>query len=181
MRLLAISGSLRAVSLNTRLLQALKICAPAGIDVQLYEELGALPLFNPDLEGHEPDVVRRLFRAVDGADALVIASPEYAHGVTGSIKNLLDWLVGGHEFVNKPVAVLNAAPRAHHALDALKETIRTMNGNLVEPASLLVPVASRPLPPDDIAADAEYAPLLDEVFQQLRRVRSPGPSIDGSS
>lgn len=93
MRLLAICGSLRAASINRGLLRAVQLCAPDGVECEIYPELGDLPLFNPDHEGHEPLVVKRLFAAVEAADGLVIASPEYAHGVTGSIKNLLDWLV----------------------------------------------------------------------------------------
>lgn len=140
-RILAVSGSLRRKSINSALLRAARSLAPEDVDVLIYSAAGNLPLFNPDLEGAEPEIVRELWQAVEQADGLLIASPEYAHGVTGSMKNLLDWLVGGHEFVNKPVAVLNAAPRAHHALDALKETICTMNGVLIDAASLEIPVA----------------------------------------
>lgn len=167
MRLLAISGSLRQSSINTRLLRAVALRATAPVSVELYRELGELPLFNPDHE-HEPvPVIRRLFARVEAADGVIIASPEYAHGVTGAIKNCLDWLVGGHEFVEKPVAVLNAAPRAHHALDALKETIRTMNGLLVEEASLLVPVANRPVDATAIAADPEFSELIDRALSEF--------------
>jgi chromate reductase len=88
---------------------------------------------------------------VAAADALLIASPEYAHGVTGAIKNLLDWLVGCEPFVNKPVAVLNASPRAHHADAALRETLRTMSAALVEPASLSIPLQGSGLGEADMA------------------------------
>lgn len=140
MRVLAISGSLRRNSINTALLKAAQLLAPPDMKISIYENLGNLPLFNPDFEGSEPAVVRDLWRKLDAADGLLIASPEYAHGVTGAMKNCLDWLVGGHEFVSKPVVVINAAPRAHHAFDSLKETIRTMHGALIEDACVTLPV-----------------------------------------
>lgn len=166
-RFLAISGSLRRRSFNTALLQAACELAPESMEISLYADLGKLPLFNPDLEGNEPAAVRALWRQVDAADGLLIASPEYAHGVTGAMKNCLDWLVSGHEFVNKPVAVFNCAPRAHHALDALKETIRTMNGALIEAACMEIPLAGGI--PDDalIREDPRLAAPLREALDMF--------------
>ncbi|MBS0396633.1 MAG: NAD(P)H-dependent oxidoreductase, partial [Proteobacteria bacterium] len=138
--ILAIPGSLRRRSLNAALLRAAARLAPPGTALTVYAEAGDLPLFNPDLEGREPAAVRGLWRAVERADALVIASPEYAHGVSGVIKNLLDWLVGFPPFCGKPVAVLNASARARHADAALRETLRTMSAVIVEEASVTVPL-----------------------------------------
>src|SRR4051812_26955392 len=91
--ILAISGSLRARSSNTDVLRALKIVAAPDFSVSLYDGLGELPFFNPDLE-NEPDglppTVQDLRAQVSKADALVICSPEYAHGVPGALKNALD-------------------------------------------------------------------------------------------
>ncbi|MEY2616468.1 MAG: hypothetical protein QOH78_2241 [Verrucomicrobiota bacterium] len=93
MRILAISGSLRSTSSNTTVLRAAQILAPPGVEVILYESLGVLPHFNPDLDGDEPpQLVLELRSEVGLADGLLISSPEYAHGVPGSLKNALDWL-----------------------------------------------------------------------------------------
>src|SRR3978361_1126087 len=93
MRILALSGSLRAASINTALLHAAAALAPSTIRVSVSSLVGQLPLFNPDVEtnGLLPDAVQALHAEVAAADALLIASPEYAHGVTGAIKNALDW------------------------------------------------------------------------------------------
>src|SRR6185312_13161832 len=115
MRVLSISGSLRAASITSALLRATRRLAPPDMEVVFFHGIGELPLFNPDLESQVPPQVGALRREVAAADALLIASPEYAHGVTGAIKNLLDWLVSSEPFVHKPVAVFNASPRAHHA------------------------------------------------------------------
>ena len=87
-----------------------------------------------------PDAVVQLRRAVDASDALLIATPEYARGVSGIIKNALDWLVSHEGFVGKPVALLNASPRAHHAQAALRETLRTMSAQILEEASAAIPL-----------------------------------------
>src|SRR5947208_16079529 len=116
------------------LLRATKTLAPASVDFQIFEGHGLLPLFNPDLEVGAPPSVRSLWDAVTGADAVVISSPEYAHGVTGAMKNMLDWLVGHIPFAYKPVAVFNPAYQSHHADAALKETLRTMAADLIPDA-----------------------------------------------
>ena len=141
MLILGICGSLRAASVNRNLLHACARLAPPPIEIKLFSGLGDLPLFNPDLEHQPPNAVETWRLAVAEADALLIASPEYAHGISGSMKNALDWLVSSESFAYKPVAVFNAAPRAHHAQQALKETLRTMSATLIEEAcvSIFVP------------------------------------------
>ncbi len=140
MRVLALCGSLRAASINAALLRTAARLAPDGVQVCLSTSLGTLPLFNPDLEPQLPPAVAQLRSEVAAADALLIASPEYAHGVSGTIKNTLDWLVSFEPFVHKPMAVWNASPRAHHADDALRETLKTMSAVIVEPASISIPL-----------------------------------------
>lgn len=140
MRILGISGSLRNASINSALLRAAKRLAPPDIELAIFSGVGELPLFNPDLEALLPAQVLALHAAVAEADALLFASPEYAHGVTGAIKNTLDWLVSFEPFVGKRVAVLNASPRAHHADMALRETLKTMSAVIIEEASLGIPL-----------------------------------------
>jgi chromate reductase, NAD(P)H dehydrogenase (quinone) len=94
MKLLAISGSLRAASLNRSVLQAAQRLAPAGVDVEIFNGIGQLPFFNSDLEaGQLPGPVSRFRRVIAKADGLLISSPEYARGVSGVMKNALDWVV----------------------------------------------------------------------------------------
>ena len=87
----------------------------------------------------------------------MIAAPEYAHGVPGALKNALDWLVASDAFPGKPVALINAAPRAFHAQAALRETLATMAARLVPEA--LSPAAGRDstIGADEIAADPRLA------------------------
>lgn len=146
MKVLAISGSLRESSVNTALLRAFVHLAAPDFQISVCSLVGDLPLFNPDLETTPPPVVLALRQHVASSDALLIASPEYAHGVTGTIKNALDWLVSFESFVSMPVAVLNASPRAHHANNALRETLRTMSAFIIESASLTFPLVGSGIP-----------------------------------
>ena len=134
----------------------------------MFQGLGELPLFNPDLDASPPANVAKFLRAVAEVDALLIASPEYAHGVTGTIKNALDWLVGFEPFASKCVAVLNASPRAHHADEALRETLRTMAAVIVEPASIYIPLLGTGL---DESAIVSTPPIATAILDSLRAIQ----------
>jgi len=157
MRFLAISGSLRAASLNSALLRATARLAPPGIAVHLFQELGELPLFNPDIEATDPAPVAKLRTRVTAADALIIASPEYAHGIPGALKNALDWLVGGEAFVGKPVALFNASPLSIHAPASLREVVGAMSARVVDSASVVLPVRGARLDENGIHAEPRMA------------------------
>ena len=160
MRILAISGSLRSASLNTALLRACTRLAPPTIQITLFRDLGELPLFNPDIEATNPDSVGQLRRQIISSDALLMASPEYAHGITGAMKNALDWMVGYEALVNKPVAILSASPRAVHADAQLREVITTMSARVIQAASISVPVLGSQLNEDGIVSDPTISKLL---------------------
>ena len=168
MHIVAISGSLREVSSNTALVQAAVMLAPPGTRVTLYRGLNDLPHFNPDLDVEPlPDAVRRLRESIGSADALLISSPEYAHGIPGTLKNALDWLVSGVEAVGLPVALLNASPRATHAQAALVEVLTTMSADIVPAARVTVPLAGRNLDAAAIASDPGLSAMVRTAFAAL--------------
>jgi len=153
MNILAISGSLRALSSNTALLRVATDVAPQGVSVRLYDGLAALPHFNPDDDlDVPPPPVLALRAEIGSADGLLFCSPEYAHGVPGSLKNALDWLVSSVEFPFKPVALFNASPMATHAQASLAETLGTMNARIVGEACVTIPVSRA-----DVSASGEIA------------------------
>jgi NAD(P)H-dependent FMN reductase len=163
-RILAISGSLRKISSNTALLQAAIALAPENVEIKLYAGLGNLPHFNPDLEASEPPSVKDLRMQLRWSDGLLISSPEYAHGVPGVLKNALDWLVSGEEFVNKPVALLNASPRSTHAQASLIEIVTVMSGRIVPEASITVPLLGKNLDAAGIASHPEISRALQAAI-----------------
>jgi NAD(P)H-dependent FMN reductase len=163
-RILAICGSLRARSSNKALLEAAATLAPPGVEVLLYAGLGELPHFNPDLD-LEPAAAavadwRSQLRSVDGA---IFSVPEYAHGVPGSLKNALDWVVGSGELVEKPVALFNGSARGIYAQESLRETLTVMTAKLTADGSVTLQlrkdVTAREIAENQETADALRAAL----------------------
>jgi chromate reductase len=166
MTVLAFCGSLRRVSMNAALLRAAARLAPTGIQVEIFGGLAALPLFNPDLEAQMPAAVQAMHAAVARCEALLIASPEYAHGVTGVLKNALDWLVSFEGFIDKRVAIFNASPRSVHADASLRETLITMSADIVDGACLALPLRGLNLTEQQMF-DSEHAPAIRRALLTL--------------
>jgi len=138
--------------------------------VKIFDGLAALPHFNPDLDFEGavlPGPVQKLRAEIGAADALLICSPEYAHGVPGSLKNALDWLVSAPELVHKPIGLLNVSPRSTHAYASLEETLRTMSTQLVDGASVELPLTGTRLDAAGIAARPELADKLRAAVAAL--------------
>jgi chromate reductase len=135
MKIVAITGSLRAGSGNVVALRAAAAIAPPSMEILVYEGIGGLPHFNPDLDYEgavAPPPVAELRALLDGASGVLVSSPEYAHGVPGTLKNALDWLVSTDVLGGKPVVLLNvSASGGEHAQAALAETLRTMGANVL--------------------------------------------------
>ena len=168
-----ICGSLRARSSNAALLEAVSLLAPAGVEVQRYDGLASLRLFNPDDDVEPaPAAVRSLRACLASADALVISSPEYAHGVPGALKNALDWLVSGVEIFQKPIALLNPSPGSRFAHPQLMETLRVMSATVVNDACLTLPIAGRRLDARGIATDTELSSAIRAALDALTAVMS---------
>ena len=129
--LLFVSGSLQRESANRALLRVAERCAPARAAVHWFERLGDLPHFNPDLDGDAPAALVEWRQAVAGAGGVLIASPEYAHSLPGSLKNALDWLVGTGELYDKPVGLMSAGTSGgQRALDALSQTLHAQGARV---------------------------------------------------
>ncbi|MDI1360513.1 NADPH-dependent FMN reductase [Methylotenera sp.] len=168
MKILAISGSLRSKSHNTALLQTAMRVAPVDITIEVYTDLGHLPLINPDLETILPPIVAILRSKLMESDAVLIATPEYAHGITGSLKNLLDWMVSCEAFVNKPVGLFNTSPRAVHAQASLREVISVMSALIVTEASVTLPILGSKLNEKEMIYDPTITTMLIKALSALQ-------------
>jgi len=174
-RVLAISGSLRGASSNSALVNAAAMRPPGGVHVSVFAGLGRIPPFNPDLDtDHPPAAVLELRAALGAADAVLISSPEYAHGVSGVLKNALDWLVASGELIDKPIAVINTSSRATHAHASLLETLTTMSGRVIADASITIGLDGRALKAKDIAADRSLSMVLTSALDVLARSTRTG-------
>ena len=118
MHFIALSGSLRAASFNTRLIDLFQMSAPEGVSIEK-ATLHGIPLYDGDLEESQgiPEAVSRLRERIKASDGLIIVTPEYNAGMPGVLKNALDWLSRpGAEmkptFGNRPTALAGATPGA---------------------------------------------------------------------
>jgi chromate reductase, NAD(P)H dehydrogenase (quinone) len=167
MRILAISGSLRARSSNRAVLEAARALAPTGTDVHLFEGLAGLPHFNPDADIEPlPPAVAAWRAEIARADALLFCSPEYARGVPGSLKNAIDWLVSGFEIIGKPIASINASPLSSLGQESLLATLRTI-GAVVEDASIRLPLPGGTRTAEAIVSDEALASALRAAVARL--------------
>jgi NAD(P)H-dependent FMN reductase len=177
MRVVAISGSLRAGSTNAALLHAAARVAPPAMELVFYDGVGDLPHFTPDLDADDdspPQVVRDFRRLLIDADGIVISTPEYAHGVPGALKNAIDWLVSVGALVGKPVLLLNAAAAGcEHAQASLLHTLQVMNWNVLTEASLTAPFLRKKIQAggvlDDEAAANKLRASLDALAAAIGR------------
>lgn len=112
--------------MNGEVLKALLELSADNVDVAPFDGLTGLPHFNPDHELSPPASVLEWRSRLQIAQAVIICSPEYAHGVPGVLKNALDWVVGSGEFMHKPVMLINASPNSHFAVPQLRETLTVM-------------------------------------------------------
>jgi NAD(P)H-dependent FMN reductase len=166
---LCLCGSLRRVSSNRAALEAAQQLAAETLKLDLYVGLGTLPWFNPDEDVDPlPPSVRALREVVCRADGLLIACPEYAHGVPGVFKNLLDWLVGSPDFPGKPVLLLNTAARgSYHAQEALDEVLRTMSAQMLSRQPVMVALRGAGCTAAQVLASAERCAELQIALDLL--------------
>ncbi len=166
---LAIPGSLRAASANHLLILAAQRLAPASMRIDIDEVLGRLPHFNPDHDGDSPPHVVLDFRhRVGAADAVMISSPEYAHGIPGSLKNALDWLVSSVEFPGKPVLLLNAsAGDARHLQLQITEILSTMSARVIARPPMVSAVVRRAISADGAVNDPQVAETIAQALAEL--------------
>lgn len=166
MRILAVSGSLRESSFNTGLLRAAAEAAPDGIELELWDGIGDLPLYDEDLEAEAPESVRRLREDWTAADAILFSTPEYNGSIPGGLKNAVDWasrpkLEG--VLRNKTVAVVGASTGQFGALWAQQDLKRILGVAGARVVGTEIPVARA-----HERFDHEGRLLDGEIFEQLR-------------
>jgi chromate reductase, NAD(P)H dehydrogenase (quinone) len=154
MKILTISGSLRVSSSNTAILRSIAKLAPSNVQISIYENLGNLPHFNPELNTDPVLLSVADWRdRIKQADGIIFCTPEYAHGVPGTLKNGLDWIVSSGEFMHKPTAVISASPApdgGSKANASLVQTLRVMMADITEERILCLPAISAKLSGDEV-------------------------------
>lgn len=183
--LLTFCGSLRTASSNLALLEAAERLAPDGMVLERYGAIGELPHFSPDLDAGDrlPRIVQDLRDRVAAADGLLFAVPEYMHGLPGSFKNALDWMVGCTRFPGKPVALAHVSDRHAFAPGQLEEVLRTMSARIVPDAGFSLGLATNAVTPERICGDRRLADIVCGGLENLRAdlARAATQSGDASS
>jgi NAD(P)H-dependent FMN reductase len=136
---LGISGSLRTASVSTALLKTAATRTPKHVKLTIYDGLGILPYFNPEVDTEFPPPPVSDFRSqLNNSAGVIISTPEYAHGIPGVLKNALDWVVASGELYEKPVALFSSSPRGRFAHASLIETLMVMMARLIPEAFINV-------------------------------------------
>ena len=168
MRILGISGSIRAGSFNTSLLRAAASLAPTGTVIEIFHGVGDLPLYNDDVRvaGYPPEVAR-MREAVRSADALLVATPEYNYSVPGLLKNLIDWASRPPDqpFAGKPLGIIGASTGLNGTVRAqyhLRQIAVAVDGHPLNRPEVLVRNAADKF-------DASGALSDDATREHLRR------------
>ncbi|MFF5854387.1 NADPH-dependent FMN reductase [Streptomyces sp. NPDC012751] len=183
MEILGLCGSLRSGSLNAALLRsAAELTRPPRAFV-VDRGLDRLPFFDAEVEENAlPAVVAELRAAVGTADGLLIATPEYAHGTSGVLKNALEWLVGGGEVDAKPVALASASPAVtggDRARAWLAETLAVMGARVI-PRELRVPQATLKIVDGRVTDEPtrqDLAGLLDDLARAVAEAREDSGTL----
>jgi chromate reductase len=179
MRVLGISGSVRRDSHNRKLLRAAGNALPPGVDFVEWEGLAGLPIFDEDLEETPPAIVQEFLDAVQEADALLIATPEYNASIPGGLKNALDWAsrpFPDNVLKDKPAAVIGASTGLFGAVWAQAEVRKVLGASGAHALDSELPVGMADSAFDDNGAllDPELAARLVDVLNDLvREVGAP--------
>ena len=179
MRILAISGSLRRGSHNTSLLRAAAELAPAEVEFSFWDDLAAVPAYDQDEDLEPaPAAVAQLRAAVEAADAVLIATPEYNASIPGALKNALDWAsrpIASNVFRNKPVAVIGSSSGVFGAVWAqaeLRKVLATMGARVAD-VELAVGRAPEKFDASGTLLDASVRDELSDVLAVLSGEASP--------
>jgi chromate reductase, NAD(P)H dehydrogenase (quinone) len=183
MRVLAISGSLRRDSYNTRLAHAAVELAPWGVDVELYPPhlLAAIPPYDADVDDlGQPDAVTELKQAIRSADAVLVATPEYNSSIPGHLKNALDWVsrpLAESPLRGKPTTVVGASTSAYGAVWAqadLRKVLGVLGARVVE-AEVAVAHAAERFDDAGRLTDEETREQLAQAIRDLVDAAAPVP------
>jgi len=178
MRILGISGSLRRDSHNTRLLRGVGELLPEGAELELFDQLGAIPPYNEDAEHEIPPAVAALKAAIAGADAVLVATPEYNASIPGVLKNALDWVsrpIASTPLMGKPAAVVGASTGLFGAVWAQAETRKVLStiGARVVDREIPIPEAEEALGADGLPLDDDARELLEATLTELIELAGP--------
>ena len=165
-RILAIPGSLRSGSTNHHILKHFSNLVPAGVSYQIYAGLASIPPFDPgNDDDYPPEPVFELRELLKQADGVIICTPEYAFGVPGQLKNMLDWTVSSGSFSEKPVALITASLGGEAAHAAMLLILGALNAQVADGAKLNISFIRSKMDIEGNVTDAHTVEAMNSVLQ----------------
>ena len=168
--ILAIPGSTRQQSTNHRLIKAMIKLLPADLTVTIFDKLAGLPHFNPD--NNDDNIAKEVadFRALLNRSAgVIICTPEYAHGVPGTLKNAIDWTVSTGEFSQKPTILITASTDGTYGHQAMLETLRVLEAKNIDQLQLLVKFAQTKINNEQVITDEKTLNAIKEIILRFHK------------
>lgn len=160
-KIMAIPGSIKASSVNLKLIKAIQDLTIDSFEISVFGKLAEIPHFNPDLDTEIPPTGVTVFRnSLREADGVLICTPEYAMGVPGVLKNAIDWTVSSMEFSKKPLALITASSMGQKAHSSLLDTLRIIESDVTDQTQLLISFAKTKISEDGRITDEK---TLQEV------------------
>jgi chromate reductase, NAD(P)H dehydrogenase (quinone) len=182
MQILGLSGSLRRDSHNTRLLGGARKLLPSGVELVVFDQLAAIPPYSEDDEQRQPPAVAALRAAIAGADAVLVATPEYNASISGALKNALDWVsrpIVSTPLKGKPAAVVGASTGMFGAVWAQAETRKVLStiGARVLDRELPIAQADEALGADGLPLERDAVEELSATLDELLELAGQGRRV----
>jgi chromate reductase len=176
-KILAVSGSLRATSSNSLLIKEIQKWAPANVEITIYQDMATLPAFDDSMEPSGSIMGWRSELAA--ADGVLICSPEYAFGVPGALKNAIDWTVGSGELVNKPLALITAASSGDKAHAAWLQIFAALSADIPAGGDLLIPfIRTKFNEKGEVSDVATKEAILNTVQALIQTIEQKTTAVD---
>ncbi|WP_316846012.1 NADPH-dependent FMN reductase [Pedobacter psychrodurus] len=164
-KIFAISGSTKAASTNGLYVKAITELLGKGFEVTSFPSIANIPHFNPDLDLENPlKAVADLRSNIQQADGIIISTPEYAMGLPGSLKNLLDWTVSSASFSGKPVLALVASTQGEKAYQSIIDILTVIEAKV---AAQLIPYAKAKINDQAVITDNETLAVLKSTVDSF--------------
>lgn len=175
--ILGISGSIRNGSSNKMILRHIAEKYKDRLDIEIYEDAKDLPHFNPDLIGEDlPEKVKRFRERIEGADGVIISSPEYVFSMPGVLKNAIEWQVSTTVFSGKPVGLIVGAATGETTFESLHLLMSTVEAKIANGARLLIKGARGKMDVNGNITDSNTLESIDKMINAF--IESIDPSKD---
>ncbi len=168
LNILAISGSTKVNSTNELILRAIAKLYDSDLNFEIFTTIDELPHFNSDLDNEDPpEKVKNIREQIEGADGILISTPEYVYSLPGAMKNLLEWTVSTTVFSNKPTAFVIAAASGEKAFESLDLILKTIGANVGKHSKLIIKAAKGKLNVDGGIADRSTLQEIEGLMGSL--------------